>query len=228
MARQHGVGHEVSAAQLVDESVALRVDNDGTLAPQCLSSECLDFVIRSFGVDQSSGVHLNLFDVAKAAADFDRHFDSVAGAVAAVGGCELLQVWSVLVEQRVFSVVCSVAAGADDDGAVLGVFLAFDVFLLAPDDNAILLQQFKDGGLVDNGAFLLVDFLNLFQSLQKSHGDRHAGEEFLSAVGTFGTVASQLGHEAEVDLERVFQPLDGVPGLEGQNAAEFVLFAFLA
>jgi len=110
LALPHLARHVVATAQLIAEALALGVEDDSTHSTEGLGGQELDLGIRVIGLHQTRGMHLNPFQVDALGPDGLAHLDAVAGAVLAVGGGQMQQVWAVLRQQRVAGEVCAEAA----------------------------------------------------------------------------------------------------------------------
>lgn len=70
--------------QLINEPLAISIDQQSSHAPQCFRSEELDFCIRVFRVHEPSWVDLDFFKVNAFGTDKHGHFVAVASAVVAI------------------------------------------------------------------------------------------------------------------------------------------------
>jgi len=223
----HGLGAVVTTAELIAEALSVLAEHETTDTTKGFSSEELDLGIRLIRVNETSGVDLDKVEVDSASADGEGHLDAVSGAVIAVGGGELKEIRTVLLEERVVGKVSAVTTSGDDDGAKLTSELAF-VLVLDTDDLVALLDEVGGGGLADDpgaGGLLLGDGLEL---LHQGVGDGHARESLLATVRTGLRVATETRDEGEVEVEAVLEPVDSRTALEDEDLVELRGLSLLA
>mmetsp|Transcript_22650 Transcript_22650/g.52790 ORF Transcript_22650/g.52790 Transcript_22650/m.52790 type:complete len:230 (+) Transcript_22650:625-1314(+) len=90
--------HVVATTELVDEPIALAVEENATAAAERLSGEELQLGVRLLWVHQTSWVHLHGLEIDHAGANFDSHFDAITSAVIAIGSGKVHNVRAVLLE----------------------------------------------------------------------------------------------------------------------------------
>mmetsp|Transcript_14014 Transcript_14014/g.33060 ORF Transcript_14014/g.33060 Transcript_14014/m.33060 type:complete len:207 (-) Transcript_14014:673-1293(-) len=95
----HHASDVVASAQLIAEPVAIGIQEHATNTAQSLSSQELDLCIWILRVDKTSGVDLHPLKVNGVRTDCHCHLQTIASAVLTIGGWQVCQVWSVLVQQ---------------------------------------------------------------------------------------------------------------------------------
>lgn len=217
----HLAGHVVTVAQLVGEALAVRVEQETTLTTEGLGSEELELGSGVLGVDQTSGVDLDLVHVDAVGTNLHEHLLTVTGGVGAVGGGQTVGIGTVLLQEGGVAEVSGVTTGGQNDDTVGR--LGLTVESVGNTGHVVT-------GLVDSGNVGLLDDLNtgglglgdLLEALHESVGDGHTGE--LGIVATVGAgvgVATQPGDQSEVEVEDILQPLDSGGGLVGEDLDEF-------
>lgn len=173
------------------------------------------WVIR---VHESSGVHLNLFQINRAGADGHAHFLAVACAVLAVGCGKGQGVGTVFGEKTFFGEVGGVTTCGEDDGSVGRFGLAF-VFELDADDGArVVLKETGHSGLaqgLDTLRFVLGQGVGL---VHEGVGDHHARKLGIAAVCAGLRVTTKTRDFGEVEVKVFLQPVDGFTRAAGQTA----------
>merc|ERR1719373_1013123 len=97
----HHASHIVSATELVAEAMALNIQQYTTDATERLGRQELHLGIWILGVDQACRMHLHPLEVNTLAADRHCHLQTIAGTMVAIGGWQMGQIRTMLVEQRV-------------------------------------------------------------------------------------------------------------------------------
>ena len=188
-------------------------------AAERLGGEELHLGVRLIRVHETGRVHLHAVHVDGLRADGDGHLDAVARAVVAVRGGLPEQVRTVLRQEAVLAEVRAEAAGRDADGALHLLRLAALHVLHAAHTRAVReqLRRLRLHRDLRAAVLLLRDRL---QGLHQRVRDGHARELLLAAVRAGLRVAAEAGHEGEVELEVVLEPLDARAGLVAQHLGE--------
>lgn len=241
----HHARDVITVAELVAESVAIGVEKETTLTTQSLSGQKLPLVAGILGVDETSGVDLDLVHVNAVTANGHDHLLAVTSGVGAVGGSETHELRAVLLEQRAIAKVGGVTTGGEDDGAVQAGGLA--VHLIGnTSDRVALLVQAGNAGLLDDLNAVWLGLGKLLDALHQSVGDGHTREfGIVASVGsglgvtTVHQVVSQIGppsqsnqnkpreqnlpksgDKRQIEVEHILQPLNGSSGLVGEDLDE--------
>lgn len=127
-------GDVVTAAEFVAESLSLVVKEQTSNAAESLSSQELDLRLGVLGVNETSRVDLDLLHVDCAAANVNGHLVSVTGGVVAIGGGEVVELRTVLLDEGSLGKVGSVSTSGENDGSVGLVGLALAVLVFNADD----------------------------------------------------------------------------------------------
>lgn len=134
----HHARDVVTVAELIAESVTIGVEKETALTTQSLSGQELPLVARVLGVDQTSGVDLDLVHVNAVTANGHDHLLTVTSGVCAVGSSEAKDLGAVLLEQRALAKISGVTTGSEDDGAVQRGGLAVQLISDTSDGVALL------------------------------------------------------------------------------------------
>ena len=190
-------GDHVAGQQLVDEALALLVDQDRAVAADALGDEHAGALLHG-------GVELDLVDVHQSRAHRLGHADAVAGDAGGAGGDGALEV-GLVVDDHVL-IVAEAAGGQDDrlgtDGIVGAVALGLDAH-----DGAV--QGHKAGG------FGVVHHLDA----QIVYGPQESGDQIRADAGAVlrGVDAPVGGAAGEGDLGQGradgIQPVDALGGV---------------
>lgn len=241
----HHAGDVITVAELVAESVTVAVEKETTLTTQGLSGQELPLVAGVLGVDETSGVDLDLVHVDTVTTDSHDHLLTITSGVGAVGGSKAHELRAVLLEQRTIAKVGGVTTGGEDDGAIHAGGLA--VHLIGDTSDLVaLLVQAGNAGLLDDLNAVGLGLGKLLDALHQSVGDGHTGEfGIVASVGsglgvtTGNRVVSRIdpqnqsnqnkpweqnlpksGDERQVEVEHILQPLNGSSGLVGEDLDE--------
>jgi hypothetical protein len=163
-------GDEVAVLQLINESLALAVEQETTNTTESLSSEELDLGPWLVGVNQTCRMYLDLLHVDSAGTDGDGDLVSVAGTVITVGGGEFPILWAVLLQQGVFGEVGGVTTSGQDDRPIGGLGLSTDGVLNA-DNGSTILDELSDAGLLLNDNTLGIADCKVLKTLHLSVGN---------------------------------------------------------
>lgn len=216
----HLAGDVVAVAELVRETLAVSVEEETTFAAEGFGGQELELGVWVLGVNQTSGVDLDLVHVDTVSTDGHQHLLAVTGSVGAVGGGQIEGVGAVLLEERGVTEVSGVTTGSKNDNTIDGLLLAVDGVGNAGDIVTRLVDG-GDVGLLDDLDTTGLLFGEVFQSLHQGVGDGHTGELGVMATVCAGvSVSSETGDEGEVEVEDILQPLDGGGRLVGQDLDE--------
>ena len=163
-------GDVVAMLQLVDESLALAVEQEATDTTKSLGSKEFDLGSWLVGIDQTGWVYLDLLHVDSAGPDRDGDLVSVTSTVVTVGGRELPELWAVLLQQGVFGKVCSVTTSGQNNRAIGGLGLSVESVLNTNDDATVLDKLGDASLLLDNDTLGIAD-RKVFKALHLSVGD---------------------------------------------------------
>lgn len=177
----------VTVAELITESVTIGVQEQTTLTTEGLSGKELPLGARVLGVNETSGVDLDLVHVDTVTANGHDHLLTVTSSVCAVGGGKAIGIGAVLLEQGGIGEIGSVTTGSKDDGAVNGDDLAI-MLVLDTSDVVALLVQLGDTGLLDNLDTLGLVLGKLLEALHQGVCNGHTGK-----LGIVSSVGSGLG-----------------------------------
>mmetsp|Transcript_51062 Transcript_51062/g.111311 ORF Transcript_51062/g.111311 Transcript_51062/m.111311 type:complete len:514 (-) Transcript_51062:66-1607(-) len=202
----HLARHVVAAAELVGETLALRVEHDATHTTERLGGKELDLRIRIIRLHQPGGVHLHPLQIDALPADLLAHLDAVAGAVLAVRGRQVHQVRAVLRKEGGRGEVRSEATGRENDRAVLAEHLAALLVRAANARAGTVREELADGSLRDDPG-LVRALADLLEHLDQGVGDRHAREALGTAVSARHRVAAETGKEGQVKVELLDEPV---------------------
>jgi hypothetical protein len=162
---EHGLGDVVTVLELVDEALAVLVEQETAGPAERLGGQELDLGVGLVGVDEAGRVDLDLLHVDGPSADLGGHLVAVAGAVRAVGRREREGVRPVLGEEAVVGKVGGVTSRCEDDGASLLVALAIDLVHAAGDGAVGVGNEVLDLGLFQDLDPLRVVFGELLKLL---------------------------------------------------------------
>ena len=143
-------GDIVTVLQLIDESLALVIEQETTNAAEGFCSKELDLCLRFVWVDQSGRVHLNLLHVDGTGTSRDSDLVSVTGTMITIGGGELPELWAIFLEQGVFREVCGITTSGQDYRAI-GALSFSTNGVLDTDDCRTILDELDNAGLLLNG-----------------------------------------------------------------------------
>jgi hypothetical protein len=139
----------ITVLELIDEALTGVIEQETTDTTERLGCEELDLRLGLIRVDEAGRVHLYLLEIDRVRTNGHGHLVAVTGAVVAVGGGELPELGTVLLEERVRGEVGCVTAGGEDDRAVGGLGLLV-VLVLNTDNCAIVLDELDHARLLDN------------------------------------------------------------------------------
>jgi len=224
----HLTRHEVTSAELVDETLTVAVDHDTTDTAKSLSSEELDGVIRLIRVNEAGGVDLDLINVLEVSTNAKSHLDTVTSGVSTVGGGELEDIRAVLLEERVGLLISGVTAGGEDNRAESLVSLTVLGGVLDADDLAGGVGDQVSGTSLEDDLGLLGSLgSDLLELLHEGVGDGHTRETLATTVSTGEGVTAETRDEREIKLELLHEPLDGGSRLTSEDLSERVGMADL-
>jgi len=152
-----------------------------------LSSQELGLSPRILGVYQTSGVDLDLVHVNAVGANLHEHLVAITSRMRTVGGGEVVCVWPVFPQQRIWCEVGSVSTSRENDRAIHRSLLAVEA-VCDSSGNVTLQIHAGDLGLLDKLNALRLGLGELLESLHQSVCDGHTGE-----LGIVATVRSGLG-----------------------------------
>lgn len=112
-----------------------------------------------------------------------------------------------------------ISTGGQYYGAILLETLAFE-FVLYTNNLVALSQTLCHTGLLENRCSLGGLLCDILQGLHEGIGDDHAGEHLLSSVCAGFGMASESGHERQIEIEDILQPFDGRGGFVGEHFDE--------
>jgi hypothetical protein len=146
----HLASDVITVLKLVNKSSTGVIEEETTDTTECLSGQELDFGIGLVGVNQTSGVNLDLFKVDSVSTSSHGQLVAVTSAVLAVGGGEVPVLGAVLLQERALGEVGSVATSSKDDGAIGSVSLATVSVLSTNNGARLVLDELGDAGLLDD------------------------------------------------------------------------------
>jgi len=111
----------ISAAQLIGEALAIRVEHKTPDTAQSLCGQELDLGIWIVWLHQTGRVHLNPLQVDRFGSNSLAHLNSIPSAMLAICGRQMHQVWSVLRQERVLGEIRTKTTRAEDDRTKLSV-----------------------------------------------------------------------------------------------------------
>lgn len=183
----HHTRDVITVAKLIAETVTVGVEEETTLTTEGLSSQELPLGSGVLGVDETSGVNLDLVHVNSVTTDGHDHLLSVTSGVGTVGGGKAEGVRTVLLEQRALTKIGGVTTSGKNNGAADGSGLAVDLVGNTSDGVAVLVQA-SNAGLLDNLDTVGLGLGKLLDALHQSVGDGHTRE-----LGIMTTVGTGLG-----------------------------------
>lgn len=185
-------GNVVTVAKLVGESLAFVIEKETTNTSESLGSEELDLGIGILGVNETSGVDLNLLHIDTIGPNGKSHLVTITSAVVAVGGRKVVIFGSILLQKRVLAKVGGVTTRGKDDGALDRLFLSV-LLVLDADDGAILSEKFSDTGLEHDLDTLRHGLCEILKTLELGVGNNHSRELSIATMGTGLGVTAETG-----------------------------------
>lgn len=201
--------------KLIYETLASVVEEESTDTAKGLGGQKLDLGVRLVGVDETSGVYLDLLEIDGAGTNVHGKFLPVTRAMLTISGRKVPVLGAVSLKERVLCEVGSITTGSKDNGAIscLGLAVA-DVFDTS-NSARLVLEDLGDTGLLqDLHAFRVADgkiletlHLSVGDNLdihgnengmdiEREHGEgdtHHSGELSITTVGTGLAVATETG-----------------------------------
>lgn len=183
----HHTRDVITVTKLIAETVTISVEEETTLTAEGFGSQELPLGSGVLGVNETSGVNLDLVHVNAVTTNSHDHLLSVTSGVGAVGGGKPEGVGTVLLEQRALTEIGGVTTSGKNDGTANAGGLAVDLVGNTSDGVAVLVQA-SNAGLLDNLDAVGLGLGKLLDALHQSIGDGHTRE-----LGIMTTVGTGLG-----------------------------------
>mmetsp|Transcript_32508 Transcript_32508/g.78106 ORF Transcript_32508/g.78106 Transcript_32508/m.78106 type:complete len:349 (+) Transcript_32508:302-1348(+) len=191
----HLAGDIIAPTQLVGESVAFSIQEQPTDSTQSFRSEELNLCVRIIHLDQSSRVNLNPLKIERVRANVFTHFDTITGAMLAIGGGQVHQIRAILGKQGITGKIRAKPTTAHNHGPKLSQGLS-SLDILDTNDGLFVHDQLRCARLRDNPGHGATRILgNLLHHLDESVGDCHPRKTLLASVSPFGRVATKSCYE---------------------------------
>jgi hypothetical protein len=212
----------VTVLELINETLTLAVEEKTTDTTESLSGKEFDLCLRLSGVDETSGVDLDLFEVNSASTDSHGHLLAITSAVVAVGGRKVPVLGTVLLQEGVLCEVGSIATSGENDGTLSGLGLATMSIFSTNNGTVGVLDELGDPCLLDNSDTLRIADSQILKALHLGVGNNHSRELSITTMCTRLAVATKSGDLGEIKTELGLKPVDGVTGAASKDADEIV------
>mmetsp|Transcript_7375 Transcript_7375/g.8038 ORF Transcript_7375/g.8038 Transcript_7375/m.8038 type:complete len:235 (-) Transcript_7375:352-1056(-) len=196
----------VTAAKLVRKALPIGIQDKSAHTTQGLGGKELDLGIWIIGLDKAGWVHLHPFQVDTLCTNCLAHLDAVTGAVLAISGGQVHEVWAVHRQERLLREVgAEAAAGQDHRAILLDVHAAL---LVDAAHHAIAVgQQLVDPCFGDDACPVSL-LRHLLHHLDQGVSDGHSREALLAPVSPWGRMAAKACNEREIEVKLFNQPIN--------------------
>lgn len=218
----HLAGNIVTMLKLIDETLALVIEQKTTDTTESFCRQELDLSLGLVGVDETSRVNLNLLEIDGASADSEGELLTIASTVVAVGGWEVIVFRAVLLQERILGEVRSITTSGKDDGTVCGLSLAAVDVLYADNRTTFVLDKLANAGLLLDGNAVRDLGCEILETFHLGVGNDHTRELGISTVCTGVGVTTKTGDLGEVESELVLQPVDRVTRATSEDGDQII------
>lgn len=208
--------------ELIDEPLPSVVEKQTTNTTECFRGQKLDLRIGIVGVNETGGVHLNLFEVDCVRTYRQRKLVAVTCAVLAIGSREIPQLGTVLLQERVGGEVRSVTTSRKDDRTVCGLSLTVMLILDTDYGTRLVLYKLADACLLLDLDTVGGTLCKVLQAFHLSVGDDHTGELGAATVRTRLRLSTETSDFRKVEAKLVLEPVNSISRTSSEDADEVV------